>query len=129
MRVDKGYTTPATDEKAIDLKNKIVMPGLTDLHVENKTSKDQYLKRMSYSPADIAFEAQKHALTTLMAGFPRFAKHQNTAKNAVCDERRHGLQKRMSHAAKQPASAPLAWRGGQVERRQAVLRGFSTHLF
>lgn len=71
VRVDKGYTTPAADEKAIDLKNKTVMPGLTDLHVhlESETSKDQYLKRMSYSPADIAFEAQKHALTTLMAGF------------------------------------------------------------
>ncbi len=71
VRVDKGYTNPATGEKVIDLKNKTVLPGLTDLHVhlENETSKDQYLKRMSYSQADIAFEAQKHALTTLMAGF------------------------------------------------------------
>ena len=71
VRVDKGYTNPAVDEKAIDLKNKTVMPGLTDLHVhlENETSKDQYLKRMSYSPADVAFEAQKHAMTTLLAGF------------------------------------------------------------
>jgi len=71
VRVDKGYTNPTADEKVIDLKSKTVMPGFTDLHVhlESETSKDQYLKRMSYSQADIAFEAQKHALTTLMAGF------------------------------------------------------------
>lgn len=71
VRIDKGYTNPATDEKTVDLKNKTVMPGFTDLHVhlESETSKDQYLKRMSYTQADIAYEAQKHAMTTLMAGF------------------------------------------------------------
>jgi imidazolonepropionase-like amidohydrolase len=71
IRVDKGYTNPAADEKVIDLKNKTVMPGFTDMHVhlESETSKDQYVKRMSYSQADVAFEAQKHAQTTLMAGF------------------------------------------------------------
>ncbi|MDJ1502590.1 amidohydrolase family protein [Xanthocytophaga agilis] len=71
IRIDKGYTNPAADEKVVDLKNKTVMPGFTDMHVhlESETSKDQYLKRMSYGQADIAFEAQKHALTTLMAGF------------------------------------------------------------
>ncbi|MDJ1470526.1 metal-dependent hydrolase family protein [Xanthocytophaga flava] len=71
IRIDKGYTNPAADEKVVDLKNKTVMPGFTDMHVhlESETSKDQYLKRMSYGQADIAFEAQKHAMTTLMAGF------------------------------------------------------------
>ncbi|MDJ1481668.1 amidohydrolase family protein [Cytophagaceae bacterium YF14B1] len=71
IRIDKGYTNPASDEKVVDLKNKTVMPGFTDMHVhlESETSKDQYLKRMSYGQADIAFEAQKHAMTTLMAGF------------------------------------------------------------
>lgn len=55
----------------IDLKNKTVLPGLIDMHVhlENETSKDMYVKRMSMNPADIAYEAQKHAKTTLMAGF------------------------------------------------------------
>ncbi len=71
LRVEKGYTNPAGDDKVIDLKSKTVMPGFTDMHVhlEGETSKDQYVKRMSYSQADVAFEAQKHALTTLMAGF------------------------------------------------------------
>jgi len=71
IRVEKGYTSPATGEKVIDLKNKTVMPGFTDLHVhlESETSKDQHFRRMSNSAADIAYEAQKHALTTLMAGF------------------------------------------------------------
>ncbi|MBC8109430.1 MAG: amidohydrolase family protein [Verrucomicrobia bacterium] len=71
IQVAKGYLPAGTNDKLIDLKAKTVLPGLIDLHVhlESETSKDQYLKRMSYSQADIAYEAQKHALTTLMAGF------------------------------------------------------------
>jgi imidazolonepropionase-like amidohydrolase len=69
--IESGYSTPQTGDEIIDLKNKTVLPGLIDLHVhiENETSKDAATKRMSMSSADIAFEAQKHALTTLMAGF------------------------------------------------------------
>ena len=69
--VEKGYTSPQASDKVIDLKAKTVLPGLTDMHVhiESETSKDQYLKRLSNNPADIAYEAQKHAMTTLMAGF------------------------------------------------------------
>jgi imidazolonepropionase-like amidohydrolase len=69
--IETGYSTPQTGDEIIDLKNKTVLPGLIDLHVhiENETSKDAATKRMSMSSADIAFEAQKHALTTLMAGF------------------------------------------------------------
>lgn len=71
VQVNKGYTKAEAKDVVIDLKNKTVLPGLIDLHVhiEGETSRDQYLKRMSYSQADIAFEAQKHAHTTLMAGF------------------------------------------------------------
>jgi len=69
--VEKGYAKAQTGDKLIDLRNKTVLPGLTDMHVhiESETSRDQYLKRLSNNSADIAFEAQKHALTTLMAGF------------------------------------------------------------
>jgi imidazolonepropionase-like amidohydrolase len=69
--IETGYSTAQTGDEIIDLKNKTVLPGLMDLHVhiENETSKDAATKRMSMSSADIAFEAQKHALTTLMAGF------------------------------------------------------------
>jgi imidazolonepropionase-like amidohydrolase len=71
VQVSKGYLAAAQGDKVVDLKQKTVMPGLIDMHVhiENETSKDQYLKRMSYNMADVAFEAQKHANTTLMAGF------------------------------------------------------------
>lgn len=69
--VEKGYTKTQPNDKLIDLKTKTVLPGLTDMHVhiESETSRDQYLKRLSNNSADIAYEAQKHALTTLMAGF------------------------------------------------------------
>jgi imidazolonepropionase-like amidohydrolase len=68
--VQDGFLASTTD-KIIDLKNKTVLPGLIDMHVhiENETSKDQYLKRMSNNASDVAYEAQKHAKTTLMAGF------------------------------------------------------------
>ncbi len=69
--VQNGYTVPQTGDEVIDLKSKTVMPGLIDLHVhiESETSRDAAQKRMTMSSADVAFEAQKHAMTTLMAGF------------------------------------------------------------
>jgi imidazolonepropionase-like amidohydrolase len=69
--VENGYSTPQSGDEVIDLKNKTVLPGLIDMHVhlENETSRDAAAKRMSMSPADVAFEAQKNGLTTLMAGF------------------------------------------------------------
>jgi imidazolonepropionase-like amidohydrolase len=69
--IENGYSTPQTGDDIIDLKNKTVLPGLIDMHVhlENETSRDAATKRMSMSSADIAFEAQKNGLTTLMAGF------------------------------------------------------------
>ncbi len=69
--VVSGFTKAEKGDVVIDLRQKTVLPGLIDMHVhiESETSKDQYTRRMSYSPADIAYEAQKHALTTLLAGF------------------------------------------------------------
>ena len=71
VSVQKGYATPTPTDKVIDLKAKTVMPGFTDMHVhiESETSKDQFQKRISNGPADVAYEAQKNAKTTLMAGF------------------------------------------------------------
>jgi imidazolonepropionase-like amidohydrolase len=71
IAIENGYSTAQTGDEIIDLKNKTVLPGLIDMHVhlENETSKDAATKRMSMSSADIAFEAQKNGLTTLMAGF------------------------------------------------------------
>ncbi len=69
--VQNGYTAPQSSDVVVDLKDKTVLPGLIDMHVhiENETSRDQIQKRMSMSSADVAYEAQKYALTTLMAGF------------------------------------------------------------
>jgi imidazolonepropionase-like amidohydrolase len=69
--VQTGYTTPQSGDEVIDLKAKTVLPGLIDMHVhiENETSRDAAQKRMTMREADVAFEAQKNALTTLMAGF------------------------------------------------------------
>ncbi len=69
--IQSGYATAQAADKVVNMKNRTVMPGWIDMHVhiESETSKDQYLKRMSQNMADIAYEAQKHANTTLMAGF------------------------------------------------------------
>lgn len=69
--VQNGYTPPQSNDEIVDLKAKTVMPGFIDMHVhlESETSRDQIQKRMSMSQADVAYEAQKNALTTLMAGF------------------------------------------------------------
>lgn len=66
-----GYSPAQASDKVVDMKTRTVMPGWIDMHVhiESETSKDQYLKRMSSNMADVAYEAQKYAATTLMAGF------------------------------------------------------------
>lgn len=71
MAVQNGYTVPQSGDEIIDLKNKTVMPGLIDLHVhiESETSRDAAQKRLTMNMADVAFEAQQNAKTTLMAGF------------------------------------------------------------
>jgi imidazolonepropionase-like amidohydrolase len=71
IAIENGYSMAQTGDEIIDLKSKTVLPGLIDMHVhiESETSKDAATKRMSMSSADIAFEAQKNGLTTLMAGF------------------------------------------------------------
>lgn len=69
--VQNGYMPAQANDKVVDMKSRTVMPGWIDMHVhiESETSKDQYLKRMSSNMADVAFESQKYAATTLMAGF------------------------------------------------------------
>jgi imidazolonepropionase-like amidohydrolase len=71
LELKNGYMAPQGKDVVIDLKNKYVMPGLIDMHVhiESQTAKDQFQKRIQYSSADVAYEAQKYAKITLMAGF------------------------------------------------------------
>ena len=69
--VQKGYATPAGDDKVIDLKNRTVMPGLIDSHVhlESQFGPNQQLKGFTMNEADIAYSSTVYAKTTLMAGF------------------------------------------------------------
>ncbi len=71
IRVDKGYTNPAANDKVIDLKNKTVMPGFIDchVHVESETNKNNYLNTFTMNATDRAYEAALYAQTTLQAGF------------------------------------------------------------
>ena len=70
--VEKGYIDPASaEDRLIDLKDKTVLPGLTDMHVhlENETNPSKYLQRYNNDPADDAFNSIGFAEKTLLAGF------------------------------------------------------------
>lgn len=69
--IQKGFIEVPSGEKLIDLRSSTILPGLFDMHVhlESETSKDNYIKPFKLNEADIAYEAQVHAKTTLMAGF------------------------------------------------------------
>ena len=70
--VKKGFIEPASEEDSlIDLRNKTVLPGLTDMHVhlEGETNPAEYLEKFTNDPADIAFNSAGFAEKTLLAGF------------------------------------------------------------
>lgn len=71
VELRSGFAVAGSTDNIIDLKKKYVMPGLIDMHVhiESETNKDSYIKRYQQREADIAFDAQRYAQTTLMAGF------------------------------------------------------------
>ncbi|MBF6642318.1 amidohydrolase family protein [Flavobacterium sp. J49] len=70
--VEDGFLNPTgTSTKVIDLKTKTVMPGWIDMHVhlEGETSPTAYLDEFTLNDADVAYNAEVLAKTTLMAGF------------------------------------------------------------
>ena len=71
ITVTGGYSTPATNDKIIDLKTKTVTPGWIDMHVhfEQETKKGNLADRFTLNTTDVAFESLKYASVTLMAGF------------------------------------------------------------
>ena len=72
VSVENGFIEPKTaDDRVIDLKDKTVMPGLTDMHVhmEMETSPNAYSEGFSLNDADFAFKSLHYAEVTLMAGF------------------------------------------------------------
>lgn len=70
--IGDGFVNPTNPaDKVIDLKTKTVMPGWIDMHVhlEGETSPTAYLEEFTLNDADIAYDAEVFAKTTLMAGF------------------------------------------------------------
>ncbi|NVK53055.1 MAG: amidohydrolase family protein [Flavobacteriaceae bacterium] len=67
-----GFVQPKSRiDKIINLKNKVVLPGLIDMHVhlEMEMNPKKYLERFTSNDADIALNASVYAKTTLLAGF------------------------------------------------------------
>lgn len=70
--IEDGFVTPSdATAKVIDLRSKTVMPGWIDMHVhfESQTSPTAYLDEFTLNDADVAYNAEVFAKTTLMAGF------------------------------------------------------------
>ncbi|WP_445452400.1 amidohydrolase family protein [Flavobacterium sp. 25HG05S-40] len=70
--IQDGFVNSANAiDRIIDLKSKTVMPGWIDMHVhvESETSPTEYLDEFSLNDADVAYNAEVFAKTTLMAGF------------------------------------------------------------
>lgn len=70
--VKDGFFNPENAEDSIiDLKNKTVLPGLTDMHVhlESESNPGEYLNRFTDNEADVAFKSVGFAKKTLDAGF------------------------------------------------------------
>ncbi len=72
INIFDGYVQPRNKlDKVINLKNKVVMPGLIDMHVhiENESNPKARLRKYILNEADIAFDASIYAKKTLLAGF------------------------------------------------------------
>jgi len=72
VQIEKGYKLPReAGPTMIDLKDKVVMPGLMDMHVhlEQEMNRDKYIQKFTRNEADIAFESTRYAERTLMTGF------------------------------------------------------------
>ncbi|MGJ8683744.1 MAG: amidohydrolase family protein [Nonlabens sp.] len=70
-KVEKGFLDVPEDGTYIDLKDKWVMPGFTDMHVHMETEYNPhaYVTKYVDDPADVAYSSVKYAEITLMSGF------------------------------------------------------------
>ena len=70
--IHNGYVQPKSKgAKVISLKDKVVMPGLIDMHVhiEGQFNPKKYLERFTKNDADVALQSTVFAKATLKAGF------------------------------------------------------------
>ena len=69
--IENGFVSGTGSDVVVDLKNKVVLPGLIDMHVhiEGEYNKGSYMKEFTQNEADVALESTVYAKRTLMAGF------------------------------------------------------------
>ena len=71
--IEDGFIKPKNDKiELIDLKTKVLLPGLIDFHVHMESEsggKERYINRFQDSKADVAFKSTVVAKKTLLAGF------------------------------------------------------------
>ena len=71
--IEDGFISPKNDKiELIDLKTKVLLPGLIDFHVHMESEsggKERYINRFQDSKADVAFKSTVVAKKTLLAGF------------------------------------------------------------
>lgn len=69
--VETGFIEPGSDDHLIDLSDKVVLPGLIDLHIhiEGETNPNRYVETFTLNPEDRAFRSVMYAKRTLDAGF------------------------------------------------------------
>jgi imidazolonepropionase-like amidohydrolase len=72
VKIFEGYVLPKNKNAiVIDLKDKVVLPGLIDMHVhiEQEFDRQTQLNRYTLNEADIAFNSVGFAKRTLLSGF------------------------------------------------------------
>ena len=72
VKIFEGYVLPKNKSAiVIDLKDKVVLPGLIDMHVhiEQEFDRQTQLNRYTLNEADIAFNSVGFAKRTLLSGF------------------------------------------------------------
>ncbi len=93
VAIENGYSEDARFPQ-IDLKDKLVLPGLIDMHVhlEGQFDKNTYTDRFKDEPQMLALKAYKYGKVTLLAGFTTVRDLGGTGgNNAVRDAVNKGL--------------------------------------
>ena len=91
--VVEGYLDPGKGDKAIDLNNYTVLPGLMDMHVHlsGESNPKKYLERFTMDLDDYAYQSISYAKKTLMAGFTTVRDLGGPINNSLRDAIEKGL--------------------------------------
>lgn len=69
--IEDGFVSGTDADTVIDLRDKIILPGLIDMHVhiEGEYNAQSYIKEFTDNEADVALQSTVYAKRTLLAGF------------------------------------------------------------